>query len=81
MDIFVFTSRPRIERRPGTSARACTGIRSGWRSTSPANRASKPADHGSPPTSLRSLLYEQLDHHYLNEVEGLENPTSERLAA
>ena len=22
-------------------------------------------------------LYEQLDHHYLNEVEGLENPTSE----
>ena len=26
-------------------------------------------------------LYEQLDHHYLNEVEGLDNPTSERLAA
>src|SRR5690606_9913913 len=26
-------------------------------------------------------LYEQLDHHYLNEIEGLENPTSERLAA
>ena len=26
------------------------------------------------------LVYEQLDHHYLNEVEGLENPTSERLA-
>src|SRR3546814_20312221 len=26
-------------------------------------------------------LYEQLDHHYLNEVAGLENPTSERLAA
>ncbi len=26
-------------------------------------------------------LFEQLDHHYLNEVEGLENPTSERLAA
>lgn len=25
-------------------------------------------------------LYEQLDHHYLNEVEGLENPTSENLA-
>ena len=25
-------------------------------------------------------LYEQLDHHYLNEVEGLDNPTSERLA-
>lgn len=25
-------------------------------------------------------LYEQLDHHYLNEVEGLANPTSEHLA-
>ena len=25
-------------------------------------------------------IYEQLDHHYLNEVEGLENPTSENLA-
>jgi len=25
-------------------------------------------------------LFERLDHHYLNEVEGLENPTSERLA-
>jgi 6-pyruvoyltetrahydropterin/6-carboxytetrahydropterin synthase len=25
-------------------------------------------------------LYERLDHHYLNEIEGLENPTSEHLA-
>lgn len=25
-------------------------------------------------------IYEQLDHHYLNEIEGLENPTSEVLA-
>ena len=25
-------------------------------------------------------LYEQLDHHYLNEVPGLRNPTSENLA-
>ena len=24
--------------------------------------------------------YEQLDHHYLNDIEGLENPTSENLA-
>jgi len=24
-------------------------------------------------------IYEQLDHHYLNEIEGLENPTSEVL--
>ena len=25
-------------------------------------------------------LYEQLDHHYLNDIERLDNPTSERLA-
>lgn len=25
-------------------------------------------------------FYDQLDHHYLNEIEGLENPTSEVLA-
>lgn len=25
-------------------------------------------------------IYNQLDHHYLNEIEGLENPTSENLA-
>ncbi len=25
-------------------------------------------------------IYDQLDHHYLNEIEGLENPTSENLA-
>lgn len=25
-------------------------------------------------------FYEQLDHNYLNEIEGLENPTSENLA-
>ncbi|WP_266159136.1 6-carboxytetrahydropterin synthase QueD [Dyella silvatica] len=25
-------------------------------------------------------LYERLDHHYLNDIEGLENPTSEMLA-
>lgn len=25
-------------------------------------------------------LWEQLDHHYLNEIKGLENPTSENLA-
>ena len=26
-------------------------------------------------------LYTQLDHHYLNDIQGLENPTSENLAA
>ena len=29
---------------------------------------------------LFAPVYEQLDHHYLNEIEGLENPTSEVLA-
>ena len=30
--------------------------------------------------SAFSPLYEQLDHHYLNDIPGLENPTSENLA-
>jgi 6-pyruvoyltetrahydropterin/6-carboxytetrahydropterin synthase len=25
-------------------------------------------------------IYDQLDHHYLNDIDGLENPTSENLA-
>lgn len=25
-------------------------------------------------------IYDQLDHHYLNEIEGLENPTAELIA-
>lgn len=29
---------------------------------------------------LWAPLHDQLDHHYLNDVPGLENPTSERLA-
>lgn len=31
-------------------------------------------------TAAFSPFYEQLDHHYLNEIEGLSNPTSENLA-
>ena len=31
-------------------------------------------------TDAMDPLLEQLDHHYLNEIEGLENPTSEHLA-
>jgi 6-pyruvoyltetrahydropterin/6-carboxytetrahydropterin synthase len=27
-----------------------------------------------------AAVHDQLDHHYLNEIEGLENPTSENLA-
>ncbi len=29
---------------------------------------------------LFAPLYDQLDHRYLNEIEGLENPTSENIA-
>ena len=28
-----------------------------------------------------SPIWEKLDHHYLNEIRGLENPTSENIAA
>jgi len=31
-------------------------------------------------TAAFAPLHAQLDHHYLNEIEGLENPTSENLA-
>ena len=31
-------------------------------------------------TRVFQPIYEQLDHHYLNEIEGLQNPTSENLA-
>lgn len=30
--------------------------------------------------SVFGPIYDQLDHHYLNDIEGLENPTSEVLA-
>lgn len=36
-------------------------------------------DFGDMRTAFAPVL-ERLDHHYLNEVEGLENPTSENLA-
>lgn len=31
-------------------------------------------------TNAFQPLFEQLDHHYLNEVDGLSNPTSENIA-
>lgn len=36
-------------------------------------------DFGDVKTAFQPL-YDRLDHHYLNDIEGLENPTSERLA-
>ncbi|ONI83408.1 6-carboxytetrahydropterin synthase QueD [Saccharothrix sp. ALI-22-I] len=42
-------------------------------------RAGWVMDFGDLKTAFKPLE-EQLDHHYLNEVEGLENPTSENLA-
>jgi 6-pyruvoyltetrahydropterin/6-carboxytetrahydropterin synthase len=35
-------------------------------------------DYGEITTAAGPIL-DQLDHHYLNEIEGLENPTSENL--
>ena len=37
-------------------------------------------DFGDISTLVRPLVEEKLDHHYLNETTGLENPTSEELA-
>ena len=31
--------------------------------------------------AIFSPIWEKLDHHYLNEIRGLENPTSENIAA
>lgn len=31
-------------------------------------------------SQLFKPIFDQLDHHYLNEIDGLENPTSENLA-
>ncbi len=37
-------------------------------------------DYGEIQQAMQPLLDQHLDHAYLNEVEGLENPTSENLA-
>ena len=37
------------------------------------------AAHRLPKTAFNPIL-ERLDHYYLNEIQGLENPTSENLA-
>lgn len=37
-------------------------------------------DFGSISMIVKPLIEEKLDHHYLNETTGLENPTSEQLA-
>lgn len=38
------------------------------------------ADFGDVKKAAATLLEDQLDHHYLNETTGLENPTSEEIA-
>ena len=54
----------------------------GARSTCAARSTRSSAGSWTSPTSTRrsSPCYEQLDHYYLNEIDGLENPTSENLA-
>jgi 6-pyruvoyltetrahydropterin/6-carboxytetrahydropterin synthase len=66
---------------PGTSARACghsfrvelkvegePGAQTGWI-----------MDFGDVKAAFQPI-YDRLDHHYLNDIPGLENPTSENLA-
>ena len=65
-----------------TSARGCTATASASRSTSAARSTRDTGwimDFADIKAAFKPLL-EQLDHHYLNEIEGLENPTSENLA-
>jgi 6-pyruvoyltetrahydropterin/6-carboxytetrahydropterin synthase len=38
-------------------------------------------DFGDIHKSIQSFILENLDHRYLNEISGLENPTSENIAA
>ena len=68
---------------PTTSARDCTAIPIGSSCT-----CSGPVDPDSGmvidfadiKAAFKPIIHEQLDHYYLNEVPGLENPTSENLA-
>ena len=80
---FTFEAAHRLPTcRRSTSAPASTATRSGSRSTSRGEVDEHSAGSSTSPTSRprSSRCYEQLDHHYLNEVPGLENPTSENLA-
>ena len=44
-------------------------------------RSRRVARPGDARRAVAAALHEQLDHNYLNEIDGLENPTSEVLAA
>ena len=63
-----------------TNAGACTATRSVSPSTSKVRSIRIPAGSATSRKSRRSSpIYEQLDHNYLNDIPGLENPTSENL--
>ena len=77
-------SRASPPQRPGwvTSALACTATRTAsWcTSTGPVDGAAGwVRDFADLSAAMRPLL-DRLDHYYLNEIDGLENPTSEVLA-
>ena len=68
---------------PTTSAIACTATASALRSTSAARSTRCTGwilDFADIKAAFKPL-HDQLDHNYLNEIAGLENPTSENLAA
>jgi hypothetical protein len=65
----------------GTSASVCTGTRTASGSVWRASWTPSLAGSSILPTLRKSAsLRLRLDHYYLNEIEGLENPTSEVLA-
>ena len=71
---------PMVE--PATSAPDSTATPSGSRSTCAARSTTELGwfmDFADLKAAFKPS-YDRLDHHYLNEVEGLENPTSENLA-
>ena len=67
--------------RKATNAAACMGIPSELPSISKVKSTPIPAGFDfSEIKAIFKPIYEQLDHNYLNDIPGLENPTSEVLA-
>ena len=79
---FTFEAAHRLPNVPaGTSAAGCTATPSarGARPRRRRTRSRMVMDFADLKAAFRPL-HDQLDHNYLNEVDGLENPTSENLA-
>ena len=79
---FHFEAAHRLPNVPeGTSARACTVTPSRCACRSRRCAGTRRLGHGlCRPQGSFKPIYEQLDHYYLNDIPGLENPTSENIA-